>query len=485
MVKASRIFYGLVLANLFLLMPLDGMSFSRAPRFSSTIRGVCVAEPQRRSLASMAVTPQTQESVTRSSALKKMAHSPTTRDLKGLDTEHKVGMSAAPVKKAVAVMVAPMKVQAVAVDERHNTSQATVRVQLPVQQAVSGKDAKQAVKVEAIEVSLASSARSVRQSVATITDVIIDVKSAEALYSSLHNALETRFRWLLAALHNPLEARLEASRFIVSALRHMQVAADSIRNDVGQTALHLAADCGDVLVVGVLLRAGAKVGTQDSYGLTALHYAAYKGDVAVVNKLLLHAPEAAVATADAKTMFGFTPMHWLLYNSAALKSEAIELVVELLILARASVVSIADLQAAKLPIHMASANGLHGVVAILLDSVSDTDAKLPEARRMVNAPDKDGWTALHYAASFNWSEVVVTLLKAGAAVTLLNKYYQTPRMLAVQGRHTEIAALLEKLEKNPSMSRSKISLRLRVSREEQVAADLAMFRRMIGDSKSS
>ena len=46
-----------------------------------------------------------------------------------------------------------------------------------------------------------------------------------------------------------------------------------LRNQAGQTALHLAVISGDILVVELLLRAGADTATRDTSGLTPLECA--------------------------------------------------------------------------------------------------------------------------------------------------------------------------------------------------------------------
>ena len=166
----------------------------------------------------------------------------------------------------------------------------------------------------------------------------------------------------------------------------MKVDVNALCNSSGQTALHLAADDGDVFVVGVLLRAGAKVCLQDANGLTALHSAAYNGDVAVVKQLLRYAPEAVLVGADFNTAyadvyksayakklnssdclqikFSFTPLHWLLYNRS-LGPMVIEAVATLLIAAVPEVVWVSDASAGKLPLHYVAEQGLVGVATII------------------------------------------------------------------------------------------------------------------------
>jgi hypothetical protein len=318
MVNASKLFCVSALVWLFLLMTLDGMSFPRAPRFQTMVRGVHV-EPHRRSLASLAVTPQAKALVARTSTIKKMPHSVSSRDL----AEHKVVASAASAQKPVAVAAAPMKVLAVHVDERTSESQSSSSAQ-PQQPAVSSKDAKQEVKVVQ-----ADEKRSTEQLVSVAKpNNTINFSSPEYLAQSLHDLLRM-----------PTETVQGIEHLLASGLQERHLCIDTVRNDDGKTALHLAADHGDVLLAGVLLQAGATVSARDKNGLTSLHVAAQNGDADMVELLLVHGPEAAIIGAD--YAFGFTPLHVLL-NNPALKSEAVNAVTSLFLQAMPGVISQVD-----------------------------------------------------------------------------------------------------------------------------------------------
>lgn len=54
----------------------------------------------------------------------------------------------------------------------------------------------------------------------------------------------------------------------------------------GLAALYVAAQCGHVEIVQMLLQAGARVRATKSNGSTALHIAAAKGHLAVVSTLV-------------------------------------------------------------------------------------------------------------------------------------------------------------------------------------------------------
>jgi ankyrin repeat protein len=99
-------------------------------------------------------------------------------------------------------------------------------------------------------------------------------------------------------------------------------------------------------------------------------------------------------------------------------------------------------------------------------------AKMPS--KMINAQDFDGWTALHHAAFNNCGDVVLTLLKAGALVTVADVHKQTPRMHAEQCGNNDIAAVLAAVEKDPGQSLDSINLlSKRQIDAERKTADLA------------
>ena len=65
------------------------------------------------------------------------------------------------------------------------------------------------------------------------------------------------------------------------------------RSAPGRTALHVAAQYGNVEAVGILIAAGARVSARDADGATALHLAAYNGHAKSANVLLQHGAEVS------------------------------------------------------------------------------------------------------------------------------------------------------------------------------------------------
>ena len=138
-----------------------------------------------------------------------LKRSVTTTRLQRLCSEPKQGVLP---KKGVTAASTKTKVSTT----KTNNVQAAAKVRvatkvLPKKQEVSPKEAKQAIKVESIEVTLADNARSVNKA----EKIALDVSTPEALYRSLHVALERLYCLSLPTLD---EARREAKRALVSAL---------------------------------------------------------------------------------------------------------------------------------------------------------------------------------------------------------------------------------------------------------------------------
>jgi ankyrin repeat protein len=74
-------------------------------------------------------------------------------------------------------------------------------------------------------------------------------------------------------------------------------------DDAGETALHYAAQFGDLRMMQALLYYKAPIDARDQFGNTPLHWAAQRGDTASMQMLL-----DAKATIDAPNKEGITPL---------------------------------------------------------------------------------------------------------------------------------------------------------------------------------
>ena len=167
-----------------------------------------------------------------------------------------------------------------------------------------------------------------------------------------------------------------------------------------------AARQGDRDVVRVLLQQGADVNTAEGDGMSALHWAADRGDVEMT-KMLVYAG----ANIDSATRIGhYTPLHVASRGGFASVAEA-------LIEAGASV-NLMTTNSGVSALHLAAASGSTDTVAVLLDHDADVDAR----------ESAWGQTPLIFAAAYNRVGALRLLLEYGAdpditatAVDLLNE----------------------------------------------------------------
>lgn len=143
---------------------------------------------------------------------------------------------------------------------------------------------------------------------------------------------------------------------VVKALLEKDPASVNKRNDDGESPLLLAVRQSNLMIVELLLAAGAETDCADIHGIMPLHAAANKGDLFVGKALL-----AAGADTGKKSIEGQTPLI------------------------------------------LAAQNGRNDFTALLIESGAD-----------VNAVDNDQHSALYYASQAGYAEIVEQLLVAGA-----------------------------------------------------------------------
>ena len=226
-------------------------------------------------------------------------------------------------------------------------------------------------------------------------------------------------------------------------------------DDTGYTPLHHACEQGHGKVAKLLIDEGGDVNKPTfRRGRTPLHYACMEGHLGIV-KLL----EAKGADMKKKAEKGGTPMHY----AAAAGCLAIVEYLHSLGLA----INTRDQDGAT-PLHSAAGQGhwpvvqyLHGrglslgqqsrsgmtplhyavlrnqkEVATFLTSVANVDS-------FIDFQADEGSTALHFAASLGYQELVEVLLAAGADATITNKKGATPLARAQQKKHDAIVTLLK------------------------------------------
>ena len=153
-----------------------------------------------------------------------------------------------------------------------------------------------------------------------------------------------------------------------------------------------AAMRGEVDAVRELLRRGLDVNAAQGDGMTALHWAAERGDVELADMLIY-----AGANARAVTRIGqYTPLH--------LASRTGNLDVARSLIAAGAVIDAATSNTGVTPLHLAAGAGSADLVTLLLDAGADADAR------------EASWeqTPLTFAAAQNRADAIRALIAGGA-----------------------------------------------------------------------
>ncbi|XP_026856782.2 ankyrin repeat domain-containing protein 27 isoform X1 [Electrophorus electricus] len=164
------------------------------------------------------------------------------------------------------------------------------------------------------------------------------------------------------------------------------------RDDRGYTPLHVAAICGQSLLIDLLVSKGAAVNATDYHSLTPLHLSCQKGYQSVT-LLLLHYK----ATTDAQDNYGNTPLH------------------------------------------LACMYGHEDCVKALVHY------DLPACR--LDVQNDKGDTALHVASRWGYEGIMEVLLENSASTLLHNKAGQSPLHCALNAK---VLSLLERAHNNSS-----------------------------------
>jgi uncharacterized protein len=203
----------------------------------------------------------------------------------------------------------------------------------------------------------------------------------------------------------------------------------NVYDSKGKSALMYAATAGDWSLVSALLEHDADALRQDNDGNTAFHYALESGDyftaLGLINPNLI----------DKANKQSTTPL------GIALKNKNIE-ALELLLQFKANIILLDTFGRSPL---MLAVKAYQGKADLAFCKIALT--LLLQAGTDVNAQDKAGNTALHYAVESNSKELVQLLINAHACLSTPNTKNETALMLAKKLNYTSIATLFESIEK--------------------------------------
>ena len=167
---------------------------------------------------------------------------------------------------------------------------------------------------------------------------------------------------------------------------------DAIVRD-GWTALMHAARDGHTEVVKLLIDNGADLNHKSNGGVTALRTAAREGRTEVVKLLIDNGADMNIKDVDGWTAL----MHASIYGH----TEVVKLLVE-----NGADMNIKDSRYGRTVLIYAAWNGSTEVVKLLIDNGAD-----------MNIKDVDGWTALMYASSYVYTEIINILRAAQSGGT--------------------------------------------------------------------
>lgn len=193
----------------------------------------------------------------------------------------------------------------------------------------------------------------------------------------------------------------------------------NLGDENGQTALHYAAQMGNTNGIQILTDNGVDAGLIDKYGFTPLLWAVVAGKAEAAEKLLsLGAGNPNSASPDGKSALAW---------AASLS----HIKIAQLLLDRGANMSRTLKGPVMMPLDEAAAAGNHFIVQLLLGMGANP-----------NSRDRDGWSAIHWAAEEGHLEVVRLLLEAGANVNSVSSYGTSALHCAANGGHAIIVKLL-------------------------------------------
>ncbi|PHH77789.1 hypothetical protein CDD82_3356 [Ophiocordyceps australis] len=196
----------------------------------------------------------------------------------------------------------------------------------------------------------------------------------------------------------------------------------NLRDNYGQTALHYAVERGLTDAMAMLVRQGVDTSIKDNYGFSPFLWAVVAGRGSAAEKLLQRGADIDSTSADGKSALTWAAgLGWYSIVFTLIKNGA-------------------TVQMAPLVVSATSSDS--NMVKTLFKSRSSV---------RINHRDRDGWSAIHWAAEEGRLETVDLLLKRRAKVNAVSFYGTSALHCAANGGHISIVSLLLEHGANAAM----------------------------------